>query len=159
MALPHDPQLAVVTVLVPHLADQVDHLLEDEEADHGHEPHEAEPDCLLVLGVVMLVLPAAPVTALVAQPGIIIVININIITNAQYSEKVLLPGEEGVWQEVEQSVPGEGAHGQGDEELDEVLVEDPLHDRHHQDPEHAAQRDHQQRACRHNQSDDGDEPC
>ena len=77
MALPHDPQLAVVTVLVPHLADQVDHLLEDEEADHGHEPHEAEPDCLLVLGVVVLVLPAAPVTALVAQPGIIIVININ----------------------------------------------------------------------------------
>ena len=85
MALPHDPQLAVVTVLVPHLADQVDHLLEDEEADHGHEPHEAEPDCLLVLGVVVLVLPAAPVTALVAQPGIIIVININIITNYQHS--------------------------------------------------------------------------
>ena len=52
-----------------------------------------------------------------------------------------------MWQEVEQSVPGEGAHGQGDEELDEVLVEDPLHDRHHQDPEHATQRDHQQRAC------------
>ena len=77
MALPHDPQLAVVTVLLPHLADQVDHLLEDEEADHGHEPHEAEPDGLLVLGVVMVVLPAAPVTAIVAESGIIIVININ----------------------------------------------------------------------------------
>ena len=76
MALPHDPQLAVVTVLLPHLADQVDHLLEDEEADHGHEPHEAEPDGLLVLGVVVVVLPAAPVTALVAESGDI-VININ----------------------------------------------------------------------------------
>ena len=77
MALPHDPQLAVVTVLLPHLADQVDHLLEDEEADHGHEPDEAEPDGLLVLGVVVVMLPAAPVTAIVAESGIIIVININ----------------------------------------------------------------------------------
>ena len=31
-----------------------------------------------------------------------------------------------MWQEVEKGVAHEGAHGQGDEELDEVLVEDLL---------------------------------
>ena len=50
-------------------------------------------------------------------------------------------GDEGVGEEVEEGVPGEGAHGQGDQELDEVLVEDPLHDRDHNHPEHAAEGD------------------
>ena len=33
------------------------------------------------------------------------------------------PGEEGVGQEVQQGVPGQGPHRQRDQELDQVLVE------------------------------------
>ena len=44
-------------------------------------------------------------------------------------------------EEVEQSVPHQRPHGQGNQELDEVLVEDSLHDGDYQDPEDATQGD------------------
>ena len=109
-----------VLLLLPCNTDNVDDLLEQEEADHGHESSEAQPDGLLVLIMVVAM------TMMVPAPGLAHL------------------GQEGVRQEVEQGVTGEGPHRQGDEELDEVLVEDPLHDRDHQDTEHSAQRDQDQ---------------
>ena len=40
-----------------------------------------------------------------------------------------------------ENVSSESAHGQGDQELDDVLIEDPLHDRDHEDTENPTQRD------------------
>ena len=48
-------------------------------------------------------------------------------------------GDERVGEEMEESVPGQGAHRQGDQELDEMLVENPLHDGDHDHPEDAAE--------------------
>ena len=60
--LPDNLQLPVVVVFPPHLPDQVDELLEDEEADHGGRPHKPEPDQLVVLRVVVVVVIVAVVT-------------------------------------------------------------------------------------------------
>ena len=62
MPLPDNPQLPIVVVLSPHLPDQVDELLEDEESDHGGRPHKPEPDQLVVLRVVVVVVIVAVVT-------------------------------------------------------------------------------------------------
>ena len=55
VSLPDNLQLPALVVLPPHLPDQVDELLEDEEADHGGRPHKPEPDQLVVLRVVVVV--------------------------------------------------------------------------------------------------------
>ncbi len=51
-------------------------------------------------------------------------------------------GEQSVGQKVEESVAGQRPHGKCDQELDEVLVEDLLHDRDDEDAEDAAQGNH-----------------
>ena len=96
--------------------DNVDDFLKEEEAYHGCESCEAEPDGLLVLAMVMTMTMMTLSTLRLAHLG-----------------------QEGVGEEMEERVPSEGAHCQGYQELDEVLVEDSLHDRDHQDAEHAAQ--------------------
>ena len=75
----------------------IDYLFEEEKADHGDESREAKPDGLLVLVMVVAMMP------LVARLAHL--------------------GEESVRKEVEERVPGESPHRQGDQELDEVLVE------------------------------------
>ena len=62
LPLSDNPQLPIVGVLPPHLPDQVDELLEDEEADHGGRPHKPEPDQLVVLRVVVVVVLVAMAT-------------------------------------------------------------------------------------------------
>lgn len=52
-------------------------------------------------------------------------------------------GLEGVGKEVEEGITSECSDSQGDEELDEMLVEDSLHDRDHEDSEHPAEGDYE----------------
>ena len=44
-----------------------------------------------------------------------------------------------MWQEMEKSISRESSHSQGDQELDEVLVEHFLHDGDHKDAKDATQ--------------------
>ena len=69
-----------------HLAGFND-LLKQEEADHGYQPGEAQPDRLLVLVMIVTMAMMLPTLRLAHL------------------------GEEGVRQQVEERVPGEGAHG------------------------------------------------
>ena len=101
--------------------DNVNDFLKEEEAYHGCESCEAKPDGLLVLLMVVTMMT----------------FSILRLTHL---------GQEGMREEVEERVPGEGAHRQGYQELDEMLVEDSLHDRDHQDAEHSAQGDQDQGA-------------
>ena len=55
--------------------------------------------------------------------------------------------QQGVWEQVQQSVPRKSSHCHGDQELEKVLVEHFLHYWYDQHTQYAAQRDQEDGGC------------
>ena len=118
VVLPQHPQHFVLALLLSHLPDNIDDLLKDKEPNHRHGRHEAEPDRLLVLSVIVVVLRV-----------------VLMVVSSVLCEEC----EEGVRQQMEQCVSSQCPDRQSYEKLTEMMVEDFLHDGNNQDTEHSAE--------------------